>query len=196
MNPLPPSGAAGSSQSSATLLTAKTTRSVKRKICVGTNRTLLLHLPYSGNLIRRCLGIKHGLSDRLDADRPLSFVLAGQSSQRTPLAQTLQTPLQPRSTESRAEWTNTSREGAELDSAVFSSYFDTDTLRVRRWFTHVWVYCIYGHQLITVSFRETSVDTGRPNSHTRFPILSAPMQVYKLILGIRENRSSSKLLNV
>ena len=33
------------------------------------------------------------VSDSLNADRPLSRLLAGQSSQRTPLAQTLQTPL-------------------------------------------------------------------------------------------------------
>jgi hypothetical protein len=59
VNPPPPSGAAGSSQSSATLLTAKTTLSVKRKICVVVLCSLPLQLPYSDDLIRRLLAIKH-----------------------------------------------------------------------------------------------------------------------------------------
>ena len=40
--------------------------------------------------------------DSVDANRPLSFVLAGQSIERTSLVTSIQTSLQPRSAESSA----------------------------------------------------------------------------------------------
>jgi len=50
VNPPPRSGAAGSSQSSAILLTAKATRSVKRDIRVGTFRDFPLQRSHSSDL--------------------------------------------------------------------------------------------------------------------------------------------------
>ena len=53
-----------------------------------------------------------------DADRPLSLVLAGQSSKRETVAPAVQTLLQPLSTEPGIRRRNSCRGGAELDSAV------------------------------------------------------------------------------
>ncbi len=55
--------------------------------------------------------------DSLNADRPLSLVLAGQSIKRETLVATVQTLLQPTSAESSIKWKYTSYGGAELDSA-------------------------------------------------------------------------------
>lgn len=75
--PAAPSGAAGSPASSPTLLAAQTLRSVKREIFVDTTSTLPLHVPYSGDLIRRPLAIKHG---RSDSDCHLLLVDANRAS--------------------------------------------------------------------------------------------------------------------
>lgn len=47
----------------------------------------------------------------------------GQSGEQTPVATAVQTPLQPRSSEPSARWTNTSRGGSQLDSTVKARMF-------------------------------------------------------------------------
>lgn len=83
---------------------------------------------YLPALVRRELSSQRNDTDRTYVETRFQtvspqidrFRSCRESSQRSPLAATVQTPFQPRSTESSARWPNTSRGGPQLNSAVHS----------------------------------------------------------------------------